>query len=492
MTTDERPTTLDHQQTTNDQRPSTTDHPYTLWGGRFRKAPDPGFWALNASIDVDRRLALHDIEGTRAWVRALGRAGVLIEEEVQRLLAGLEQVAREFREGVFAFHPSDEDIHTAIERRLREIVGPLAGKVHTGRSRNDQVVTAFRLWMRDALTHLDARVQDLQAALLARAEADLDVVVPGYTHLQQAQPMLLAHWWLAHFWALQRDRERMADLYPRVNRLPLGAAALAGTTVPVDREALARDLGFDQVIPNSWDAVADRDFAAEFLFVAALLGVHLSRLAEGVILFTSREFGFLELDDAFASGSSLMPQKKNPDAFELARGQAGTLIGLLTGLLATLKGLPSAYDKDLQEDKAPVFRAYDLLDALLPVLAAALRTAKVHPERARALLRDDVFATELADYLVARGVPFREAHVVVGQVWQKAEAMGVPASRLPLEVYKALHPAFEEDVYRVFDPMYALARREVEGGTGPKAVRRQLALARATLDRNKPNPPKEA
>lgn len=454
-----------------------TTETVTLWGGRFRKPPDPRFWALNASLDVDRRLALYDVVGTQAWVRGLARAGVLTAEEARTLLAGLEQVAQEFRDGTFAFQPTDEDIHTAIERRLRERVGPLAGKVHTGRSRNDQVVTAFRLWMRDALGQVETGLRDLQEALLFRAERDLDVVVPGYTHLQQAQPILLTHWWLAHFWAFQRDRERLADLYPRVNRLPLGAAALAGTTVPVDRTTLARDLGFDGVIPNSWDAVADRDFVAEFLFVVALLGVHLSRLAEGILLFTSREFGFLELDDAFVTGSSLMPQKKNPDAFELARGQAGTLLGLLVGFLATLKALPSAYDKDLQEDKAAVFRAYDLIMVLLPVLAAALRTLKVHPERARALLSPDLFATELADYLVAKGVPFREAHALVGRVWQRAEDLGLPPHCLPLAEFQSVHPAFDADVYRVFDPAYALARREIEGGTGPNAVRRQLAQA---------------
>ena len=473
MTNNQRPTTIDH-------RPSTTDH-HTLWGGRFGKGPDPRFWALNASLEVDRRLALHDVAGTRAWVRALGRAGVLTREEVAALLQGLDRVEAEFREGTFAFQPTDEDIHTAIERRLKELVGEPALKVHTGRSRNDQVVTAFRLWMREALAHLEEAIRDLQEALLHRAEQDLDVIVPGYTHLQQAQPILLSHWWLAHFWALQRDRERLSDLFPRVNRLPLGAAALAGTTVPVDRRALARDLGFDAPIPNAWDAVSDRDFVAEFLFAAALLGVHLSRLAEGIVLFTSREFGFLELDDAFASGSSLMPQKKNPDAFELARGQSGVLIGLLTGLLATLKALPSAYDKDLQEDKAPTFRAYDLLTALLPVLADALRTLKVHPQRALDLLDPGLLATDLADYLVAQGVPFREAHEIVGKALRLAEEKGLALPDLPLEDFQRLHPAFGEDVYRVFDPKAAVARRRVEGGTAPQALRVQMEQARQAL-----------
>ncbi len=478
-TTDDRRTTNDDISTTDDRRPTTND--YSLWGGRFQKAPDPRFWALNASLDVDRRLALHDLRGTRAWVRALARAGVLSPEERQVLLNALEAVEQEFRAGTFAFKPGDEDIHTAIERRLRELVGPVAGKVHTGRSRNDQVVTAFRLWMREALAHLESATRDLQQALVERAQADREVIVPGYTHLQQAQPIVLAHWWLAHFWALERDRERMGALFPRVNRLPLGAAALAGTTVPVDRQALARELGFQEPIPNAWDAVADRDFVAEFLFIATLLGIHLSRLAEGIILFTSREFGFLELDDAFATGSSLMPQKKNPDAFELARGQAGTLLGLLTGFLATLKALPSAYDKDLQEDKAPTFRAYDLLMALLPVLADALRTLHVHRERARALLADDLFATDLADYLVARGVPFREAHALVGRALLLARERGQPLHQLPLETWQALHPAFDQDVYQVFDPWRVVQRRQVEGGTAPQALERQLQQAQQAL-----------
>ena len=461
-----------------------TDAPssHILWGGRFQSGPDPRFWALNASLPVDQRLALHDVRGTAAWVRAIAAAGVLTPAERDALLAGLERIAAEFRQGTFAFAPTDEDIHTAIERRLKELVGEPALKVHTGRSRNDQVVTAFRLWLRDAMDDLDAQVRDLQAALMQRAEADLEVLVPGYTHLQQAQPMLLSHWWLAHFWPLHRDRQRLAQIRQRLNVLPLGSGALAGTTVPVDREALARDLGFAAITPNSWDAVSDRDFAAEFLFWAALLGVHLSRLAEGVILFTSREFGFLTLDDAFSSGSSLLPQKKNPDGFELTRGKSGTLIGALTGLLSTLKALPSAYDKDLQEDKAPVFRAYDDLRALLPVLADSLRTLTVHPERAATALAPDILATDLADYLVAKGIPFREAHHIVGQVVQRAAAQGVPLTQWSVDDFRAVHPAFDADVHQALDPWAAVARRDVPGGTAPNRVRAQLEQARAALD----------
>ncbi len=455
-----------------------------LWGGRFSGQTDPQMWALNASITTDRRLAFHDIRGSQAWVRALQKAGVLTAEEAQTLLKGLSQVAAEFAQGQFVFAPTDEDIHTAVERRLRELVGDVAGKLHTGRSRNDQVATDFRLWMLDAIAHLDAAIADLQRALLARAEADFGTVMPGYTHLQQAQPILLSHWWLSHFWPLHRDRQRLAQVRERTAALPLGAAALAGTAYPIDRQALAADLGFRSVIPNSLDAVSDRDFAAEFLFVAALLGVHLSRLAEGIILFSSAEFGFLTLSDAYSTGSSLMPQKKNPDAFELARGKSGALIGALTGLLATLKGLPSAYDKDLQEDKAPVFRAFDDLSALLPVLANAIRTLQTHPERTAAAVGAATLATDLADFLVKQGVPFREAHHVIGHLVQQAEAAGVGLDALPPETYRAAHPAFTpEALADLLSAEASLAHRAVEGGTAPQAVRAQIAQARKAMEK---------
>ncbi len=454
-----------------------------LWGGRFTQGTDPQMWALNASIMTDRRLAFHDIRGSQAWVRALQKAGVLTDEEAQTLQTGLQAVAEEFVSGQFVFAPTDEDIHTAVERRLRELVGDVAGKLHTGRSRNDQVATDFRLWMLDAIAHLQSAIADLQSALLARAEADFGVMMPGYTHLQQAQPVLLSHWWLSHFWPLQRDRARLEQTRERTASLPLGSAALAGTAYPIDRQALAADLGFRRVLPNSWDAVSDRDFAAEFLFDAALLGVHLSRLAEDIILFSSAEFGFLTLSDAYSTGSSLMPQKKNPDAFELARGKSGALIGALTGLLATLKGLPSAYDKDLQEDKAPVFRAFDDLSALLPVLANAIRTLTVHRERMAEAIHAATLATDLADFLVKQGVPFREAHHIVGQLVQQAEAAGVGLDALPAAAYHALHPSFTPEALKgLLSPEASLAHRGVEGGTAPEAVQAQIAQAREAME----------
>jgi argininosuccinate lyase len=452
-----------------------------LWGERMGKETDPAVQRLNASLPFDIRLFRQDIQGSQAWARALARAGLLSDEELKSIQAGLEALLKEFEAGQFEPAPSDEDIHTAVERRLTELIGPLAGKLHTGRSRNDQVATDFRLWTMHACGVIDHALVELGQALVERAEEGIETPMPGYTHLQPAQPVTWGHWLLSHFWPLMRDRGRFAAARLRAAVLPLGAAALAGTTFPIDRQALAEDLGFQAVAPNSIDAVADRDFAAEFLFAAALLGVHLSRLAEALILFSNPSFGFVQLDDAYATGSSLMPQKKNPDPLELARGKAGRLIGRLTGLLATLKALPSAYDKDLQEDKEPVFEAFDTLELLLPVMVGLVRTLKVHPERMRAAIAPEVFATDLADYLVRQGLPFRQAHQVVGRAVRLAETRRVPLSRLSLEDLQALHPAFGEDVRQVFDLQAALSRRSVEGGTAPEAVQRQIDRARRAL-----------
>ncbi len=452
-----------------------------LWGGRFDKPTDDLVQRLNASLPFDVRLFQEDIDGSLAWAAALAQAGVLTEEERARLADGLEQVRREFERGTFEPAPTDEDIHTAVERRLTELVGPVAGKLHTGRSRNDQVATDFRLWVMRACDRLEAVLTDLAAALVESAEAHLETPMPGYTHLQPAQPVTWGHWALAHVWALLRDRDRLRRARQSAAVLPLGSGALAGSAFPVNRRALAESLGFEAVAPNSLDAVSDRDFALEFLFAAATLGVHLSRLAETLILFSSAEFSFVELDDAYTTGSSLMPQKKNPDPLELARGKAGRLIGDLTGLLATLKGLPSAYDKDLQEDKEPVFDAYDTLSLLLPVLAGLLRTLRLHPERMAARLTPDLLATDLADYLARKGVPFRQAHQVVGRAVRLAQERGVSLADLPLEDLRALDAHFEADVAQVFDVRAALARREVEGGVAPEALRRQLQAAKEKL-----------
>jgi len=453
----------------------------TLWGGRFSGKLDPQAWALNASLGFDRRLAPQDVRGSLAWAQALEKAGVLTNEESTQICSGLETIQGEFERQEFAFQESDEDIHTAVERRLGELIGPVAGKLHTGRSRNDQVATDLRLWLLEAIQNLDSALLGLQTVLVGHAEADLDILLPGYTHLQRAQPILLGHWWLSHFWPLQRDRERLQQLRARTASLPLGSGALAGIPFPVDRLALAADLGFSQPSANSLDAVSDRDFVAEFLFCAALTGSHLSRLSEAVVLFSSAEFGFFELSDAFSTGSSLMPQKKNPDVFELARGKAGTLLGYLTGLMTTLKGLPSTYDKDLQEDKQPVFNAYDTLMAVLPVMAGALQTVTLHPDRMRAAIDPGMLATDLADYLVQKGLPFRQAHGVAGQAVQLAGKLGKPLDALSLPEFQSLSSLIDSDVTHVFDPQQSVARRNVSGGTAPEAIKMQLQNAKLRI-----------
>jgi argininosuccinate lyase len=452
----------------------------TLWSGRFSAKLDEKAFALNTSLPFDKRLALQDVKGSAAWAEAISQAGVLTEDESSRIISGLEAVAVEFESRSFAYVDSDEDIHTAVERRLGELIGPLAGKLHTGRSRNDQVATDFRLWMLDNHPTLDEAIAGLQSTLVALAERHLSTLMPGYTHLQRAQPITLGHWLLSHFWALGRDRERLADLRDRVAILPLGSAALAGTTFPVDREFLAKALGFDAPSPNSLDSVSDRDFVAEYLFCTAMIGIHLSKLAENVILFTTAEFGFFELSDAFSTGSSLMPQKKNPDVFELARGKTGTLIGLLTGLLSTLKGLPSTYDKDLQEDKVPVFQATDTLLAILPVLAGALQTMTINEKRMAGAIDASMLATDLADYLVRKGVPFREAHRIAGKAVHVAAEKGVDLDKLSLNEWQALGP-FEADVKDVFDPMKSVEARNAIGGTSPQSVKEQIQKAKEII-----------
>ncbi|MBN2084209.1 MAG: argininosuccinate lyase [Anaerolineales bacterium] len=450
-----------------------------LWTGRLEGGLDAKASALNASLPVDRRLWAQDVRGSIAWVHALRRAGLLTAEEARRIESGLTQLGEELSSGAFVFAPTDEDIHTAVERRLGELIGEPAGKLHTGRSRNDQVATDFRLWLLEAGDRIQEDVRGLQAVLVARAERDLGTVMPGYTHTQRAQPVLLSHWWLSHFWALERDAGRLEEARSRAAVCPLGSGALAGTAFPIDREALATELGFSSAAPNSIDAVSDRDFAAEFLFAAALIGIHCSRMADALILFSTAEFGFLELDDAFATGSSLMPQKKNPDLLELARGKSGRLIGLLTGLLAALKGLPSAYDKDLQEDKLPVFEAADILGAVLPVMGGLLETLSVNPEKMAAAIDDGMLATDLADYLVRKGIPFRQAHAAAGKAVRRAIEMRIGLSKMEWSEYQAIHPAFEKDLADAFRVESALSRRNALGGTAPEAVKEQLAKAKA-------------
>ncbi|MBT3338651.1 MAG: argininosuccinate lyase [Anaerolineae bacterium] len=484
-----------------------------LWHGRFENSTNPDAFALNASISFDIRMADQDVRGSIAWAEAIYKADVITAAEHTQIQAGLRQIEQELLAQTFTVKPDDEDIHSAVERRLGEIIGALSGKLHTGRSRNDQVATDFRLWMLDNIPALDAALVDLQSALVERAEADLSpaplcpsdispqggeklllppkgegwdggrgaIIMPGYTHLQRAQPILLSQWWLSHYPPLKRDQARLQELSRRVSILPLGSGALAGCPYPIDRVALSESLGFDAPSFNSLDAVSNRDFAAEFLFIAAMIGTHLSKISEQIILFTSAEFGFFELDDAYSTGSSLMPQKKNADPFELTRGKAGTLLGYLTGLMATLKGLPSTYDKDLQEDKIPVFAAFDTLIAMLPVIAGALRTLTVKPARMEAAIDTNMMATDLADYLVERGVPFREAHAISGEVVRAGIDKQKPLDELTLEEYQAINTVFDEEVYAVYDARESIAKRAAIGGTAPEAVKAQIERAKKEL-----------
>jgi len=452
-----------------------------LWGGRFEGVPDDLMERFNASIGFDWRLWAADVEGSVAYARALERAGLLTADERDQLIQGLEAVAQEFEAGEFEIVLSDEDIHTAVERRLGELVGQVAGKLHTGRSRNDQVATDLRLYLMGEIPALRQRLGELQEAIIARAEQHLEVIMPGYTHLQRAQPVLFSHWLLSTFWMLQRDRGRLDDLEKRVAVLPLGAGALAGHALGIDRHFLAAELGFQAVCENSMDAVSDRDFVAEFLFWAALLQTHLSRLAEDLILWSSAEFGFVELDDAYATGSSLMPQKKNPDSLELLRGKVGRMVGHLVALLTTLKGLPSTYNKDLQEDKEPLFDALDTLKLALPVAAGVVRTLKVNAQVMAAVLDDAMLATDLADYLVHRGVPFRQSHELVGRAVRRAEALGLPLHELPPVEFQTISKAFDADLYVVFDHRRSVEARDSYGGTATAAVRQQIERARAVL-----------
>lgn len=453
----------------------------TLWGGAFSEPTDDDLRRLNDSLPFDRRMAAEDIRGSIAWANGLARAGVITHDEADTLVRGLEAVAAEFAAGTFAFAEGDEDIHTAVERRLTELVGPVGGKLHTGRSRNDQVATDFRLWARRATNDLLRAIRQLMRALLERAEEHADTIMPGFTHLQPAQPITAGHWLMSVFWMLARDTQRLTDALKRVDVLPLGSGALAGVPFPIDRAALAEELGFAAISQNSLDAVSDRDFVAELLFACALAGTHLSRLAEDVILFSNPAFGYITLADRYSTGSSLMPQKRNADPMELARGKAGRIVGNLTGLLTTLKGLPTGYNKDLQEDKEPLFDTVDALNQLLPVLTGIVRTLRFHPDRMRAGLVAEMLATDLAEYLVRKGMPFREAHHVAGRAVRLARERGVPLDGLSPDDLRGLSPVIDDDVAAVFDYDASVRARSAAGGTAPDSVRAQVALGLALV-----------
>ena len=449
-----------------------------LWGGRFEKEMEPIMRRFNDSFAFDYRLYAADIDGSLAYASALSRAGLITEEELDLLCEGLEQVRAEFDDGSFEARPGDEDIHTAVERRLVELVGEAAEKIHTGRSRNDQVATDLRLYLLEEISSLSELLGALQAALAEQAETHLDVYMPGYTHLQQAQPILFSHWVMAYFWKFQRDYERLTEVTSRTNVCPLGAGALAGNPFEIDRMALAETLNFDSISENSLDAVSDRDFVVEFMSWAVLTQIHLSGWAEELIIWASSEFGFLEIDDAYATGSSLMPQKKNPDSLELIRGKSGRVVGHLVGLLTTLKGLPLAYNKDLQEDKEALFDVIDTLKIELPIATGIICTMKINAKRMAAMLNEEMLATDLADYLVREGVPFRKSHHLVGQAVLRAEELGVPLTELDLSEYQAIHTSFTESLYGILDMQESVKARAVEGGTAPQAVRNQIKTAK--------------
>jgi argininosuccinate lyase len=461
---------------------SAPEQPLRLWGGRFESGPAEALAALSVSVHFDWRLAPYDLAGSRAHARVLHRAGLLDDAELAGMLAGLDALGADVASGAFVPTPADEDVHTALERGLVERLGTLGGRLRAGRSRNDQVATDLRLYLRAEARRLAALVAGLQEALLDQADAHVDDPAPGFTHLQRAQPLSFGHELAKHAHALARDVDRLRDWDRRAAWSPLGAGALAGSSLPLDPEAVAAELGFTGAVANSVDAVSDRDFAAEFLFVGALLGVHLSRLGEEVCLWATREFGWAVLDDAYSTGSSIMPQKKNPDVAELARGKAGRLIGHLTGLLATLKGLPFAYNRDLQEDKEPVFDTVDTLALLLPAMTGLVATLRFDTARMAAAAPDGhALATDVAEWLVRRGVPFREAHEVAGACVRVAEARGVDLADLTDDELAAVHPSLEPSVREVLTVAGSLASRSAYGGTAPQAVRRQLADLRAVV-----------
>jgi argininosuccinate lyase len=463
--------------------------PVRLWGGRFGGGPAEALARLSASVGFDWRLAPYDLLASRAHARVLHKAGLLTADELGAILATLDDLDRDCRSGAFRPSAADEDVHTALERGLLERLGALGGKLRAGRSRNDQVATDLRLYLREHARQVVAALAGLEGALLGQAERQLSAgpagaptAAPGMTHLQHAQPVLFAHQLLAHAQALARDASRLRDWDKRAAVCPLGSGALAGSSVPLDPEAVAAELGFDSAAPNSMDAVSDRDFAAEFLFDAAMIGVHCSRLGEEIVLWASQEFRWIEMDDAYATGSSIMPQKKNPDVAELARGKAGRLIGDLTALLTTLKGLPLTYNRDLQEDKEPVFDAVDTLLLVLPALSGLVATARIDAERlTRAAPSGFALATDLAEWLVRRGLPFREAHETVGQLVAWCQERGIGLEEAGVGDLATISPWLTPQAREVLSVPGALAARDTTGGTAPSRVQEQLGALRDTV-----------
>ncbi|PVD32914.1 hypothetical protein C0Q70_08361 [Pomacea canaliculata] len=455
-----------------------------LWGGRFTGATDPVMEAFNASIGYDKRMWKADIEGSQAYVKSLQKVGIVTAEECQTIIQGLDKVKEEWMNGCFEIKPQDEDIHTANERRLKELVGVVGGKLHTGRSRNDQVATDMRLWLGDAVLSLRGHLVSLLSVMCRRAEAELDVLMPGYTHLQRAQPIRWSHWLMSYAWMVHRDVQRLDQLRERVLTLPLGSGALAGNPFNVDRQFLRQELGMSSVSQNSLDAVSDRDFVVEFLFWASLLSIHLSRWAEDLVLYSTKEFAFITLSDAYSTGSSLMPQKKNSDSLELIRGKSGRIYGNCCGFMMSLKGIPSTYNKDLQEDKEAMFDTYDTLMGVLQVATGVLSTLKIDRKAMEEALSPDMLATDLAYYLVKKGKPFRDAHSIAGECVALAEKKGCILSDLSLEDMKTVNNLFEEDVASVWNYSHSVDQYSAEGGTAASSVKEQISALSAWLASN--------
>ena len=454
--------------------------PNRMWGGRFEASPDEVMEAINASIDFDRRLYAEDIAGSIAHVTMLARQGIVSQDDADAIADGLQRVQAEIEAGGFPFDRALEDIHMNIEARLAALIGPAAGRLHTARSRNDQVATDLRLWLRARLDQADGACRALQAALIDRAEEHAATVMPGFTHLQVAQPVSFGHHLLAYVEMIGRDRGRLADCRKRLNESPLGAAALAGTSFPIDRAMTADALGFDRPAANSIDAVSDRDFVVEALAAAALIAMHLSRFAEELVLWSSAQFGFIALSDRFSTGSSIMPQKRNPDAAELVRGKSGRIVGALIGLLTMMKGLALTYSKDMQEDKEPLFDAFDSLALCLAATTGMVRDITVNADAmARAAGTGHATATDLADWLVQEAdLPFREAHAITGRIVKLADENSCDLKDLALADLQAIEPRITADVVALLDPATAIARRTSEGGTAPSEVAKQIARAR--------------
>nr|WP_197038998.1 argininosuccinate lyase [Herbidospora cretacea] len=457
--------------------------PMRLWGGRFEGGPADALTRLSVSVHFDWRLVPYDLMASRAHARVLNRAGLLTNDELGRMLAAIDDLEAACKAGEFRPTVADEDVHTALERGLLERLGTLGGKLRAGRSRNDQIATDLRLYLRDHVRTIVSRVVDLETALMSQAEEHADTAAPGMTHLQHAQPVSFGHQLLAHVHPLTRDIDRLRDWDKRAAVSPLGSGALAGSSLPLDPVAVAAELGFDSAAPNSMDAVADRDFAAEFLFAAAMIGIHLSRLGEEIVLWASQEFRWIEMDDAYSTGSSIMPQKKNPDVAELARGKSGRLIGSLMTMLTTLKGLPLTYNRDLQEDKEPVFDAVDTLNLVLPAMAGLVSTMRVNTSRLESSAPDGfALATDLAELLVRKGVAFRDAHEAVGHLVVWCQVNDKDLGDLTDEELLKVSPHFTPDVRDVLSVPGALAARKARGGTAPDRVRDQLADLRELVD----------